>query len=64
MIMDLKNKINEIDEENEDDPDLLEELKDLLIEDSSKFNEIKDRIALMLMNKTQQDYGITDQMIE
>ncbi len=64
MIKDLKKKISDIDEDNEDDPDLLKELQDLLIEDSSKFNEIKDRIALMLMNKTQEDYGITDQMIE
>ena len=64
MIKDLEKKIRDIDQEGEDDPDHFKELMELLIEDNYKFNEIKDRIALMLMNKTQGDYGITDQMIE
>ena len=39
-------------------------MKELLADNNELFNDIKDRMALMLTNKTKEDFGITDELIE
>jgi len=39
-------------------------MKELLEDENEIFNDIKDRMALMLTNKTKEDFGITDELIE
>jgi len=39
-------------------------MKELLADNNELFDDIKDRMALMLTNKTKEDFGITDELIE
>jgi hypothetical protein len=39
-------------------------MKQLLEDGNEIFIDIKDRMALMLTNKTKEDFGITDELIE
>jgi len=39
-------------------------MKELLADNNELFDDIKDRMALMLTNKTNEDFGITDELIE